>query len=51
MERKLFRTGNGWSLFIPKVIVELLKINPETDTIELQIENDTLKIKKVDKHN
>ena len=47
MERKLYRTGNGWSLFIPKVIVELLKINPETDTIEMQIENDVLKIKKV----
>ena len=49
MERKLFRTGNGWSLFIPKVIVELLKINPETDFIEMQIENDILKIKKVNK--
>ena len=50
MERKFFRTGNGWSLFIPKVIIELLKIDPENDTIEMQIENDILKIKKVDKH-
>ena len=49
MERKLFRTGNGWSLFIPKVIVELLKIDPENDSIEMQIENDVLKIKKADK--
>ena len=49
MERRLFRTGNGWSLFIPKVIIELLKIDPENDTIEMQIENDILKIKKVDK--
>lgn len=47
MERKLFRTGNGWSLFIPKVIVELLKIDPERDKIEMQIENDVLKIRKV----
>lgn len=47
MERKLFRTGNGWSLFIPKVIVELLKIDPEHDKIEMQIENDVLKIRKV----
>lgn len=46
MERKFFRTGNGWSLFIPKVIIELLKIDPENDTIEMQIENDILKIKK-----
>ncbi len=51
MERRLFRTGNGWSLFIPKVIIELLKIDPESDTIEMQIENDILKIKKVEKDN
>ena len=46
MIRKLFRTGNGYSLFIPKVIIELLKIDPETDSIEMEIENNTLKIKK-----
>lgn len=49
MERKLFRAGNGWSLFLPKVIIELLKIDPEKDFVEMQIENDVLKIKKVDK--
>ena len=49
MERKFFRTGNGWSLFRPKVIIELLKIDPEKDTIEMQIENDVLKIKKKEK--
>ncbi len=49
MERKLFRAGNGWSLFLPKVIIELLKIDPENDTVEMQIENDVLKIKKVEK--
>ncbi len=47
MERKLFRAGNGWSLFLPKVIIELLKIDPENDTVEMQVENDVLKIKKV----
>lgn len=48
MQRKFFRTGNGYSLFIPKVIIELLKIDPENDFIEMQIENDILKIKKVE---
>ena len=48
MERKLFRTGNGWSLFFPKFIVELLKIDPENDKIEMQIENNILKVKKVE---
>ena len=50
MERKLFRAGNGWSLFLPKVIIELLKIYPEKDTVEMQIENDILKVKKVSKN-
>ena len=49
MERKLFRAGNGWSLFLPKVIIELLKIDPENDTVEMEIENDDLKVKKVGK--
>ena len=47
MERKLFRAGNGWSLFLPKVIIELLKIDPENDTVEMEIENDVLKVKKL----
>ncbi|MFA7659521.1 MAG: hypothetical protein WCY19_08820 [Candidatus Gastranaerophilaceae bacterium] len=46
MKRKLMRPGNGWAVFLSKTILELLKINPETDFIELQVENDILKIKK-----
>ena len=49
MERKLSRSGNGWSLFMPKTIIELLKINPESDNVELIIENDVLKVKKAEK--
>jgi hypothetical protein len=47
MKRKLMRSGNGWALFMSKTLIELLKINPETDFIEMQIENDVLKIKKI----
>ena len=46
MKRKLSRSGNGWSVFLPKVIIELLNINPEIDNIEMKIENETLCIKK-----
>lgn len=46
MKRKLSRSGNGWSIFLPKVILELLEINPETDMIEMDVENKVLKIKK-----
>lgn len=46
MKRKLMRSGNGWAIFMSKTIIELLKINPEKDFLEIQIENDVLKIKK-----
>ncbi|UKI41375.1 MAG: hypothetical protein L6V95_15370 [Candidatus Melainabacteria bacterium] len=51
MERKFFKSGNGWALFVPKTILELLKINPQTDKIEMQVENEVLKIKKLIKRN
>lgn len=47
MERKFFKSGNGWAFFLPKPVLELLKINPEKDKVEMQIENDVLKIKKI----
>ena len=46
MKRKLMRSGNGWALFMSKTLIELLKIQPEEDFLELQIENDILKISK-----
>lgn len=46
MEKKLFRSGNGWVLFINSTLLKLMKVNPETDTVEYIMENDTLKIKK-----
>ncbi len=46
MERKLFRSGGGWGLFINSTILKLLKIDPEKDKVEYIVENDTLKIKK-----
>ena len=49
MKRNLSKSGNGWALFLPKTIIELLEINPETDQVELEVENKTLKIKRADK--
>ena len=46
MKKKLMRSGNGWGVFLSKTILELLDINPEKDFVELQVENDVLKIKK-----
>lgn len=49
MERKFFRSGNGWALFMPQTILQLLKVDPLTDKVECVMENDVLKIKKAKK--
>ncbi len=46
MERKLFRSGGGWAIFINSTLLKLMKVNPETDKVEYIMENDILKIKK-----
>ncbi len=46
MQRKLMRSGNGWAVFLSKTILELLKVDPEVDFIEFEIEKDVLRIKK-----
>lgn len=46
MKRKLSRSGNGWAVFLPKVLIELLDINPETDQIEMEVQNKVLTIQK-----
>lgn len=48
MKRNLSKSGNGWAVFLPKVIIELLDINPEIDKIDLEVENKVLKIKKAE---
>ncbi len=49
MKRKLSKSGNGWSLFMPKTIIELLDINPEEDQVEIEVEGKTLKVKRAQK--
>ena len=49
MYRKLIRNGNGWALTVNKTILELLKVNPETDLVEYTIEAGKLIITKSNK--
>lgn len=46
MKRKLLKVGNGWAVFLPKVLIELLDIDPETDQIEMEVQNKVLTIQK-----
>ena len=48
-DRKLMRNGNGWALSINSTILSLLNVNPETDMIKYQIENEKLIITKSNK--
>ena len=46
MKKKLSRSGSGWALFMPKTLLELVDVNPETDMLEVKVENDVIKITK-----
>ncbi len=46
MHKRLRQQGTSWGIIIPKAILELLKINPVLDEVELIVENDELKIRK-----
>ncbi len=46
MIKRLTIRGNGWLLSIPKTIIKLLDINPEADSVDLEIEDTILIIKK-----
>ncbi len=46
MKKKLFRTGSGWALFMPKTLLELIDFDPEADMLEIKVENNIIKIAK-----
>ena len=51
MKKKLYKSGNGWALFLAKPVLELLDIDPENDQVEMEINNKILQVKKVDEEN
>lgn len=48
MKKKLYQSGNAWVLLLPKAILELMEINPETDEVKLEVEGKLLKVKKAE---
>lgn len=46
MRKKLSRSGSGWALFMPKTLLELIDVNPETDFLKIQVKNNIIKITK-----
>lgn len=49
IKKKIAQIGNSWGIVIPKAILEGLGINPILDEVELYIENNEIRIRKVKK--
>jgi len=46
MHKKLVPNGNSFALILPKTLIELMKINPVLDEIEITVMGDEIRIKK-----
>lgn len=44
--RKLTRRGASWTLYMSNDILELLSINPEVDSVDIDIDDNLITIKK-----
>ncbi len=44
--KKLIKRGSGYGLNLPLPILELLEVKPETDTLDVDVHNNKLVIKK-----
>lgn len=49
ISKKLRNIGNSWGIILPKAILEGLGINPVLDEVELYIENNEIRIRRVKK--
>ena len=43
---KIRRTGSGWSIPMTKSLLEFIEVSPKTDNIDVDIENETIILKK-----
>ena len=46
MHKRLVPNGNSYALILPKTLIELLKINPVIDEVEITVVEDEIRIKK-----
>ncbi len=46
IEKKFAKMGRSWALIIPPVLLQLLKIDPEKDRVNISIENEKIIIEK-----
>ena len=46
IKKKMVQVGNSWGMVIPKAIIDGLQINPTTDTLEVYIADNEIRIRK-----
>ena len=46
MHKKLVQNGSSFALIFPKTLIELMKINPIIDEVEITVVGDEVRIKK-----
>ena len=49
IEKRMIQVGNSWGVVIPKAIIDGLRINPVMDKVEIYLENNEVRIRKVEK--
>ena len=49
IKKKITQIGTSWGVIIPKAIIEGLGINPVIDEVEIYIENNEIRIRKIQK--
>ncbi len=47
IEKKMVQIGNSWGVVVPKAILDGLRINPILDKVEIYIENNEIRIRKI----
>lgn len=47
MERALTARGNGWLMILPKTLIKLLGLNPETSKVQFKIKNKILYVQEI----
>ena len=46
MNKKLRQMGSSWGIIIPKALIEIMKMNPVLDEIEIIVEKDEIRLRK-----
>lgn len=49
IQKKLVQIGSSWGIVIPKPIIDGLGINPVLDQVELYLEDNEIRIRKIKK--